>query len=197
MWWIGRRGFLGSLFGALPVLFLPKAPWVWARAELDPARLRSIAEVALPSSLRPDGTARVVDAFAAWLAGYRPGAERSHGYGSGSMEILYLPPDPTPRWQAQLDELDATAQERLGVDFGSAPPDARRVILRERLAADASSGLASPAEADHVAAALMAFYFDSADAADLAYGGAIGKETCRSLDTVGEKPAPVGREARR
>ena len=197
MWWIGRRGFLESLFGALPILFLPRAPWFWARAELDPARLRGIAEVALPSSLGPEGTARVVDAFAAWLAGYRPGAERSHGYGSGSMEILYLPADPTPRWQAQLDELDAAARQRLGGDFGSAPADARRAILRERLAATASSGLASPAEADHVAAALMAFYFDSADAADLAYGGAIGKETCRPLDTVGEKPAPVAREAGR
>ncbi len=194
---IGRRGLLKSLLGVFPALLLPKAPWFWARAELDPAKLRSIAEVALPSSLGAEGTAGVVDAFVAWLAGYRPGAERSHGYGSGSMEIRYLPPDPTPRWQAQLDELEVAAGQRLSTDFASAPPEARRAMLRERLAADASSGLASPAEADHVAAALMAFYFNSADAADLAYGGAIGKETCRPLDTVGEKPAPVGREAGR
>jgi len=191
--WTDRRAFLGFLSGALSFVGLPGALRARLLPDLDATRLRSLAEAVLPSRLGAEGVARVVEAFEAWLAAYRPGAERSHGYGSDSMDIRYLPPDPTARWRAQLEELDASARQRFGGDFAALSLDQRRSLLRERLAAAPGSTPTSPADADHVAVALMAFWFGGAEAEDLAYGGAIAKETCRPLDTVGERPAPVAR----
>jgi len=170
-------------------MWLPGALRARLLPDLDAARLRSVAEAVLPSNLGAEGAARIVEAFTAWLAAYRPGAERAHGY--GSMELRHLPPDPTPRWNAQLSELDEAARAGYGADFSSLPLERRRAVLRERLAAAPGSALTSPADAEHVAVALMAFWFDGAEAVDQAYEGAIGKETCRPLDTVGERPAPV------
>jgi hypothetical protein len=188
MWITRRRDFLKSLSATVPAALVPRAWWPSLRADLDPALLSPLAAVVLPSALGEEGVRRVVSDFRAWLDGYRPGAERSHGYGSGSMEIEYLPPDPTPRWQAQLEELDALARGRGASGFGALAPEGRLALVRERLAEGAASALGAPAEADHVAVALMAFWFDSAEAANLAYGAVIEKETCRSLASVGGRP---------
>ena len=192
MWWTDRRDFLRSLGAVVPMAMVPRALWPWLRVDLPAERLRPVAEAVLPSRLGPEGVAKVVDGFRDWLDGYRPGAERSHGYGSGSMEIRHLPPDPTPRWQADLDELDGLARGRSVADFAALPLEERKGILRVLLADDAASALDSPVDADHVAVALMAFWFGSAEAADEAYGASIAKETCRPLASVGDKPAPGG-----
>jgi hypothetical protein len=151
-----------------------------------------VGEATLPSDPGGGGVETIVEAFLSWLAYYRPGAELSHGYGSESMEIHYLPPDPAPRWDAQLQELHDAALERFGSGFPELPREQRRLMLREELAGEAISGLSSPAEASHVGTALMAFYFGSAGATDIAYGALIQRERCRTLSTVGEKPPPIG-----
>lgn len=192
MWWTDRRDFLRSLGAVVPMAMVPSALWPWLRVDLAAERLRPVTEAVLPSRLGPEGVAKVVDDFLDWLTGYRPGAERSHGYGSGSMEIRYLPPDPVPRWQAQLDELDDLARARSVADFAALPLEGRREVLRVILAGQSASALDSAVDADHLAVALMAFWFGSAEAADEAYGASIGKETCRPLTSVGQKPGPGG-----
>lgn len=191
MWLTDRRDFLKSLGAAVPAYMVPRALWPWLRVDLPSERLTPVAEAVLPSGLGSEGVARIVEGFRDWLAGYRPGAERSHGYGSDSMEVRYLPPDPTPRWQSHLDELDELARRHSAADFAGLPMETRRAALRERLAGETGTALESPVDAGHVAAALMAFYFGSAEAADRAYGASIAKETCRSLAGVGRKPEPL------
>ncbi len=197
MWWQNRRTFLQSLGAGASAFLLPRSLWARIRVrELDPVRLRAVADVVLPSSLGAEGTAATVDGFLSWLAGYRPGAERPHGYGSGSMEIEYLPPDPTPRWEGQLDRLDELARDRFGDGFAGMTLEQRRALLREEMGDDSISSIPAAAGANHVGAALMAFYFGSPAATDIAYGANIGAGRCRTLDGVGAKPAPIGREER-
>ncbi len=193
MWWQNRRSFLRSLGAVGSALLVPRSLWARFRVrELDPLRLRAVAEAVLPSTLGSEETAVTVDGFLAWLAGYRPGAERPHGYGSGSMEIGYLPPDPTPRWEGQLDRLDTLAHERFGSGFAAATVEQRRSLLREEMGDASISSVPAAAGADHVAAALMAFWFGSPAATDVVYGASIGAGRCRSLRSVGVKPAPLG-----
>ena len=158
MWWISRRKFFRSAAGAFAAFLVPHGLWARFRpAPLDPVRLGAVADAVLPSPLGDGGKEGVVRGFLGWLEGYRPGAELSHGYGSGSMEIRHLPPDPTPRWEAQLDHLDLVARQRFGSDFYEVPREARRLVLRDELVNEASGGISAPAQSDHVAAALMAF----------------------------------------
>ena len=195
MWWTSRRSFVQSLGVAFSALLVPRELWSRPPApRIDPVRLRALADATLPSSLGEGGIGATVDGFVTWLADYRPGAELSHGYGSGSMEIRYLPPDPTPRWEAQLQSLNDVAEERFGSGFPDLSRERQRLILREELGEESMSGMSSPLEANHVGAALMAFYFGSAAATDLAYGALIEREKCRSLATVGEKPKAIGPE---
>jgi hypothetical protein len=192
MWWQNRRSFLRSIGATASALVVPRSLWARFRVrELDPVRLRAVADAVLPSSLGPEGTAATVDGFLSWLAGYRPGTERPHGYGSGSMEIEYLPPDPTPRWEGQLDRLDELARDRFGADFAGTTVEQRRSLLREEVGDDSISSIPEAARASHVAAALMAFWFGSAAATDAAYDASIGAGRCRSLDGVGAKPAAL------
>jgi hypothetical protein len=51
-----------------------------------------------------------------------------------------------------------------------------------------TDGFAAPGRARHVAVALMAHYFASADAVDRCYGVRITKLECRSIDDVGKRP---------
>jgi len=197
MWWQNRRSFLWSIGAASSALVVPRSLWARFRVrELDPVRLRAVADAVLPSSLGPEGTAAAVDGFLSWLSGYRPGAERPHGYGSGSMEIEYLPPEPTPRWEGQLDRLDELARDRFGADFAATTLEQRRSLLRDEVGDDPISTIPAAAGAGHVAVALMAFWFGSPAATDAAYDASIGAGRCRSLEGVAAKPTPLGGEGR-
>lgn len=193
MSWTNRRAFLLSLGAAFSALLVPRGLWARLRpAVLDRVRLRAVADAVLPSHLGDRGRVGIADGFLTWLGGYDPRAERSHGYGSASMEIRYLPPDPTPRWEAQLDRLDALARERFTGDFHELAVENRRVLLRRELAGEGGAGISSPEQSDHVAVALMAFYFRSPAAWNEALGARVDKWRCRSLATVGDKPPPLG-----
>ena len=94
-----------------------------ARPALEPATLRGVADVVLPSELGDEGREAAVRAFEGWLAELEPVAELNHGYGTA--EIAYGPPDPAPAWMAQLAALDLEAQKRHDVAFASLPSEAR------------------------------------------------------------------------
>lgn len=187
-----RRGFVRSVGATLPVLALPGCEPVPARPPregLEPARLRAVAEVVLPGELGDQGRERIVSGFEAWLAGYRPVAERDHGYGTG--DIRYTGPDPAPGWAAELEALDLEARQRFGTSFVDSEPDLRLSLVRNRLRRERGP-LPDPAEAQHVAVGLLAWWAATTEATDRCYRAAIGRQTCRSLKSNGTEPAARG-----
>lgn len=157
-------------------------------ARLDPAALRAVAAVVLPAELGDSGREAAVASFERWAREYEPVAELNHGYGTS--EIRYGPPDPVPAWQAQLMALELEANARTGDSFTALDTGARLALL-ERQGLDAGSGLPSPVRARHVAVALMAHWFGSADAVDRCYRRRIAERTCRGTRTSPAEPEAV------
>lgn len=191
-----RRAFLRSSAAALSAAALGGA--VPARAagardgpsaDIDPGLLRAVAEVTLPSELGAEGREEAVARFEAWLEAFEPASELNHGYGTS--EIRYGPPDPAPRWAAQLRALDLEARRRHGTVFPELDPDRRRGLL-ERQIDDEGPGFPTPARARHVAVGLLAWWLETPGATDRCYGARIARETCRGIRGAPERPAPLG-----
>jgi hypothetical protein len=163
-----------------------------ADAVLDPALIRALAEAVLPSELGLSGRERAVAAFQQWVAGYRPVAERDHGYGTG--ELTYTGAHPAPGWRAQLEALDLEARQRFGLGFAELDADLRQRLVRAQLRRERGP-LPEPADAQHVAVGLVAWWSASPEANDLCYGRAIGRATCRPLAATGDEPARLERGA--
>ena len=189
---ISRRGFVRTVTAALPVTAVssctPADDLAAERSSLDPVLLRSLAEVVLPVELGLVRRDRAVTDFEAWLAEYRPVGERNHGYGTG--EISYTGADPGPGWGSQLRALDLEAMQRFGSGFAELEAETRRGLVRGQLRRERGP-LPDAADAQHIATALVAFWANSMDAADLCYGARIGRETCRPLDRSPLQPAPL------
>lgn len=145
----------------------------------DEVRLRALADIVLPSELGAAGRARVVEQFLRWLRDYRADAEADHGY--GFTRLRRTGPSPASKYPAQLTALDGQRDRRLAIESAIAAANI------ERLPARPNGG--------HVATDLMAFYFNSADANDLAYGVMVGRDACRGLDGSQNRPAPLARGA--
>lgn len=159
----------------------------------DRETLRAVAGAVLPAELGDDGHERAVTAFERWSDGLEPVAELSHPY--LVPEIRYSGPDPRPGWAAQLQGLEKECQSRYGKAFGELDVPARRTLLARPLG-QAGPGLGSPANADHVAVALMAHFFSSPIATDLCHGRVIAKQQCRGLGgALGEPVALAGAPA--
>ena len=202
-----RREFLGAI-AALPVLRLGGPPGSMPgtgqspyggllagtplppRSDARAASLASLAEAILPSAIGADGAARAATAFGRWLDGYAPGAELDHGYGSGSIRYG-READPRPAWHAQLDALDSSARAAHARAFDALDAGRRRDIVRSALEEAGAQRLGSPIAAPHIAAALLAWWYGGPDADDLAQRARIGRETCRPLDAVRERPAAL------
>lgn len=149
--------------------------------------LRAVAEAVLPAELGDDGHERAVAAFQRWSDGLEPVVELAHPY--LVPETRYSGPDPRPGWAAQLQGLEKECESRYGKAFGDLDIPARRNLLARPLGR-AGPGLGSPANADHVALALMAHFFASPLATDLCYGRVIAKQQCRGLEgALGEPVA--------
>lgn len=163
---------------------------------LDPALLRALGDAILPELLGADGRARVVTAFATWLAGYVPVAEEMHGYGYA--ELTYTPPDPAPGWRAQLQALDLLARRTRRRGFAQLDLVGRRAVLDAAIRDGRNGAIpSSPLQAHHVAVALLAHWAATSDAQDLAYGARIGAGQCRSLAETARRPLPIAGETRR
>ncbi|NIP59200.1 MAG: hypothetical protein GWM92_12940 [Gemmatimonadetes bacterium] len=190
-----RRAFLRSSAAALSAAALggcvPDAP---ARAGdqerlgLDPVLLRAAGEVVLPGELGAGGREEAVRGFEAWIDAFEPVAELNHGYGTS--EIRYGPPDPAPRWAAQLRALETEARRRHDAGFAQLAALERRALL-ERQIEDEGPGLPPPARARHVAVGLLAWWLETPEATDRCYGVEIGKETCRGIGSAPERPTPL------
>jgi hypothetical protein len=161
---------------------------------LNDGIVRALCEAILPSSLGTDGAAKVAGEFQAWLSAYRPGAERNHGYGTG--ELTFNPDDPTPRWSDQLALLDGDARREHARSFVELAVAERQTLVAAALS-EVGGSIPSAIGADHVAVAVLAFFYASPDATNLCYGAAINPRTCRPLSESPRAPVvlPAGAKA--
>jgi hypothetical protein len=156
---------------------------------LDTGLIRSVGDVVLPSELGNEGVARVTRAFSQWIAGYRAGAELVHPYGSADLRNTAA--SPIERWRSQLAALDATARARHQRAFTALTRDQRRELVMQAVADDRLNRLPDPLQANHVAMALIAWYFATPEASDLCYNAQIGRQQCRPLVHSPRQPLPL------
>jgi hypothetical protein len=195
-----RRSFVKGVTAALPVVALPACSVENGTATqrsgsdgvLDPGLVRALAEAVLPSEIGAPARERAVSGFRQWLADYRPVRERDHGYGTG--ELTYTTAHPGPGWRAQLEALELESRQRFGPGFAELDADLRQRLVRGQLRRERGS-LPVPAEAQHVAVGLIAWWFASSEANDVCYERVIGRETCRPLERTGDEPSPRARGA--
>lgn len=189
---LSRRSFVGWLAALAPATRGLRLPdFIRRRADLDAALARSLAAAILPSELGSDGVRRAVDSFVAWAKAYRAGAELSHGYGSARIRTAGT--DPSIRWALQLHALDDDARRTHTRPFVALTDDERRSIVRAHLADERATSLGSVGNAQHVAVAMLAHFYDSAAATDLCYESQIGKNTCRPLAQSPQRPVQIRR----
>jgi hypothetical protein len=185
---IQRRALIQSALGAMALR--PGRPAgaqvAFGDAHLD--RMRALAGAVLPQAIGEEGRARALTQFMAWVRDYRADADGDHGY--GQTRVRRLPPSPALKYPAQLDDLD----RRAGAAFASQPLADRQRVVTEAITAANVRDLPNRPNGGHVATDLMAHYFNSAGANDLAYGRIIGRGACRDLAGSDERPAalPVG-----
>ena len=191
---MNRRVFVSSVAASVPIVAASRRTLEpgEAAALLDEALTRAVGHALLPSELGTNSIDRVVGDFQQWLDQYEPAAELNHGYGTS--EIDYTPADPTPRWQAQLETLDADARRRSGISFVALDADTQRDIIRQQIADDRIDRLPRAYRARHVAVALLAYFYSTPEATDLCYQAAISKNNCRPLRRSPDKPISLERE---
>ena len=188
---LSRRSFLSSLAAALPLAVLVRRAHAAAviHLESDPATLDALAAAVLPSELGRAGTTRVAREFRDWGTKYRENAELVHGYGTSRLRATG--PTPLTRWTTQLDELEAQAQSKHQQRFRDLGVEQRADLVRAALAGQRLDRMPSVVDANHVAVALLAHFYDSPTATDLCYNAHIGKQTCRPLSAQMRKPLPM------
>ncbi len=192
---ISRRGFLESVAAVVPVAAVAAngtvtvAPAGQAQGPLPPQLLGALGHAVLPGELGRDGVERVITAFQHWLREYVPNAELLHGYGTGT--IGYSPEDPAPRWQSQLHALERISNQQLGVAIVDLQREQLRQLVRTAIEHDRLDRLPLPSRARHIAVALLAFFYATLEATDMCYRATIGKNGCRPLARLSERPAPM------
>lgn len=159
--------------------------------ELTPesiATLHDIGATVLPASLGPEKVSSAVDTFVAWTRGYREGVPLAHGY--GHPRLVRSKSTPVPVYVAQLAALDAAAHAKGGA-FASLPIETRRAILDESLTRAGVKGLPPRAMGQHVVSDLMAHFFRSSEANDLAQQADVERQICRKIALTTVRPAPL------
>ncbi|MDB4874174.1 MAG: hypothetical protein JWM41_620 [Gemmatimonadetes bacterium] len=192
-----RRTFLASLAASVPLAVIVRQAHAAAVVHLqaDPATLDALGDAVLPSSLGRAGIAAAVAAFRDWGAGYRERAELNHGYGTS--RLRFTGATPMTRWATQLDALDADAKTKHQRRFRELSVAQRQAVVRSALQGERLDRIPGIADANHVAVALLAHFYDSSAANDLCYEAKIGKATCRPLSESRRKPLPVVRVSER
>lgn len=156
---------------------------------LDATTVAKLAEAVLPSELGDAGFVRVSRAFTQWVGAYRQGAELNHPYGSAV--IRQTGESPLNRWRTQLSALDHDARAKHQRGFNALTAEQRKALVTAAIANEQANRMPDPLNANHVALALVAWYFASPDAVDLCYQSRIGKHQCRPLVNAPRQPLPL------
>jgi len=149
-------------FLAVAAMFAPR----WARAQEVGPGIRELAKIVLPAKVAE----KTADQFIQWVRDYKPGAEIASGYGNPRTQVT--PASPSTHYAEQLRAL-GSPMTRASVEAALAPFD--RIPQRPN--------------GRHVAADLLAFFYNSADGEDYLYGLAIKRDDCRGLGNSMERPA--------
>ena len=194
-----RRTLLQRLATLVAALPLDRVRLFAQPRELTPdavATLHAVAATVLPVSIGAVKIRDVSDKFVAWTRGYREGVALAHGY--GHPRLVKSGASPVPGYVRQLAALEA---EALRYSSGQAPGkggrwaaldlETRRAILDAALAQAGVRSLPPRPMGQHVVADLMAFYFRSSEANDLAYNALINREVCRPIAITTRKPEPL------
>jgi hypothetical protein len=183
-----RRTLLQAIVTTLPALPFTRVRLNAQIRSLTPEAMATLQEVAatvLPASLGADKISLTADRFVAWTRGYQEGIPLAHGY--GHPRLVKSAPSPVPDYVAQLASLDAAARAR-GGRFGSLPLDTRRALLDEALSTANVTQLPARPTGGHVVSDLMAFYFRSSEANDVAHRARIGRQVCRPIELTTRRP---------
>lgn len=162
---------------------------------LDNVLVTRLAEVVLPGELGDAGFSRVSRAFTQWVAGYRKGVELVHPYGSANIRLTGE--SPAGRWRAQLATLDGEARKKYRRGFAALARPQRKELVTATLAAERINRMPDPLDANHVALALVAWYFATPEATDLCYKARIGRNQCRPLVNAPRQPLPLATARRK
>lgn len=189
-----RRTFLKGMGSLVPGLAA-----VGGRASTSAGRqdgsaqvttLHALAEVVLPvRALGSEGLIVAVAEFERWRDGLEPEAELDHAY-LWTDELQFGPQDRRHQWRRDLESLEAASRTETGHAFTAVGLEEREAIVLAAVG-DPPERFPHPSEADHVAVAMMAWFFTTPAANDLAYEARIGRYACRGLPTAPDKPAPV------
>jgi hypothetical protein len=183
---ISRRDALKTL-AAVPALIEVGSPREVGSSGLqagDPP-LAALAEAVLPSEA--DRVAAIA-AFTRWIDNYTEGADTDHGY--GVTRVRATGPSPAKNYPAQIAALDAAARAAGAGSFAGASVAQRRAIVEAALTDAKIERLPVRPNGGHIAADLMAHYFNSSAANDLCYRAAINRDACRGL--AGSDVPPKG-----
>lgn len=155
------------------------------RLQPEDPTLQAIADIVLPADA---DRAPAVRRFTEWTANYREGADTDHGY--GNTRVRPTGPSPARQYPAQIAALDAAAKARGAASFAAATVEQRRAILEAAITEARVERLPARPTGAHIATDLMGHYFGSAEANDLCYNAAIGRDACRGLAGSENVPAP-------
>jgi len=192
---VPRRRFLKASAGVVSGLALgscddEQGVQATVAGSLDRHTLDALGRIVLPRSALGDaGVARVIDDFLTWLDGFEPVSERDHPYDSA--EIHYGPPDPAPLWNAQLEALDIEAGKRYSAAYAAIGEARQTEILKNQLPEHLPGDMPYAGEAAHVAIGVLAWFYATPEANDLALESKIGRYTCRGLESGVDKPEPL------
>jgi hypothetical protein len=194
-----RRTLLQRLATLVAALPLGRLRLFAQPRELTPeavVTLHAVAETVLPASIGAAKIRDVADKFVAWTRGYREGVALEHGY--GHPRLVKSGASPVQGYMRQLAALEAEAvrpssgQARArGGSWQSLDVDTRRAILDAAFTQAGVRTLPQRPMGQHVAVDLMAFYFRSSEANDLAYHGLINRQICRPIAITTRKPEPL------
>ena len=158
-------------------------------ATLDLATVTRLAEVVLPGELGNDGFTRISRGFTQWIASYRQGAELVHPYGSANIQLTGA--SPASRWRDQLSALDRDARAKHQRGFNSLTRDQRREVVLVALGAERTARMPGALDANHVALALVSWFFATPEASNLCYQSRIDRNQCRPLANATRQPLPI------
>jgi hypothetical protein len=156
--------------------------------EREVPMLLALAGVVLPGSLGSQRIEEVGNRFVVWTRGYRAGADAGYGYGFPHPEVL--PANPASGYLDQFHELDLLAAPK-GGSFRSIDAALRRGVVIEALEKAGIERMPNHPNGKHVAADLLAFFYNSADGQDFLHNAAIKRDDCRGLASSGRRPAAL------
>ncbi len=185
-----RRNFFRWI--SISILPLLRPRWMRAQADglaaSDVPMLRELSIVVLPASIGSARSGQIVERFIEWTRNYKAGADAGYGYGFPHPEVL--PANPATHYPDQLRQLDTAASAK-GSSFAKLDLAGQREIVAAALDQAQIERIPSRPNGKHVAADLLAFFFNSADGQDFLYNAAIKRDDCRGLSTSAPRPAPL------